>query len=106
MSRREFLHSTMADIRQRIEIYKEDKKNEARELEFKAWLNGLFVRSAIVSAFNKKGKYPDNPLNQEEPVNIEEMTEEQIIDAQEQALKKLDLMARMSLGIEDESQGE
>ena len=100
------MHSTMSDIRQRIKVYREDKENEAKELEFKAWLSGLYVRSAITSAFSKKSKYPEDPLNREEPINIENMTEDEIIDAQEQALKKLDLMARMALGVKDEPQGE
>ena len=106
MSYREFMHSTMTDIRQRIEVYREDKVNEAKELEFKAWLSGLYVRNAITSSFSKKSKYPENPLNREEPIDIEKMTEDELIDAQEQALKKLDLMARMALGVKDEPQGE
>lgn len=49
----------------RIKAYQEEKQYKAKEIEYQSWLTGLFVRSAIVSAFNKQCKYPDNPVGVE-----------------------------------------
>lgn len=90
MSYRDFMHSTMTDIRQRIEVYREDKENEAKELEFKAWLSGLYVRNAITSSFNKKSKYPDNPLKVKEVVVTDMvLTEEEKAEWSQRWLNKL-----------------
>lgn len=65
MSKREFLHSTPSDILLRINILNEQRKEEAKEMEYKAWLSGLYVRAAIASALSTRKhhiEYPKNPL--------------------------------------------
>ena len=104
ISKREFLHSTLKDITMRIEGFKEEQEYRAQEIEYQSWLSGLFVRTAIVSALNKRCKYPKNPLDKEEEINIEEMTNAEIADVHEKFLKKLDAKAREAFGIKDKKE--
>lgn len=65
MSKQEFIHSTPADILLRTKILNEQRNEEAKEMEYNAWISGLYVRAAIVSALSDKKrsvKYPPNPL--------------------------------------------
>lgn len=85
MTKREFFHSTPADIRLMADAYNHKMKMRSEEAEeavklaqFQSWLTGSYVRIAIASAFNgKKVKYPDNPLAEKK------------IETAEQAAKKL-----------------
>lgn len=66
----------MRDVNLRIKAYREEKQYDAKKVEYQSWLTGLFVRSAIVSAFNgKKFKYPDNPIGIEHK-SMEEIAQE------------------------------
>lgn len=62
MSKHEFMHSTPRDIRLRFETVTEQKKEEAKQIQFRAWLSGLYVKCAVASALSSKNKYPENPL--------------------------------------------
>lgn len=44
-----------------------DEKYKA--INYSAWLSGMYVRSAIASAFNKNAKYPEQPFGEEKKVN-------------------------------------
>ena len=96
----------MKDINQRVKVFREEKKWETKEIEYHSWLTGLFVRAAIISAFGKNHKYPENPLDKEEPINIEEMSKDEITEIHKNALEKLDLMAKTALGIKSEKEWE
>ena len=77
MSKHDFFHSTPNDIEIYIHEYDSRRKNEieikADEIEYTAWLNGLYVRAAVSSVLNgRKSKYPKKPLNKQDiPTNIE-----------------------------------
>jgi len=84
MSKHDYFHSTPNDIEIFIREYDSRKKSEIKikteEIEYSAWLNGLYVRLAVSSVLNgKKVKYPKKPLEKNEPqINIEvteDMTE-------------------------------
>lgn len=53
-----------------IEAYQKQKEDEAKVIEYKAWLHGAYIRQAIYSSvgnmFLDKGakeiEYPENPL--------------------------------------------
>lgn len=75
-------------------MYREDKENEAKRMEFAAWLTGLYVRSAITSSFNRKSKYPENPLKEKEVVVEDmELTEDEKTIWSQRWLNKLTAMA-------------
>lgn len=62
MTEKEFRHSTLRDIDYRIEAYMNEKEYRAKEIEYQSWLTGIFVMDAIGCCFDKKHKYPENPL--------------------------------------------
>ncbi len=43
-------------------------------MEYNAWLNGIYVRNAIASCFDKKCEYPENPLAKKDMKSIAERT--------------------------------
>jgi hypothetical protein len=52
-----------------------ESKVRAQEILDTAWITGMYVREAIVSAFNEKAKYPDKPktiAEQEDDAKAEE----------------------------------
>ena len=44
---------------------KQERENELRssEIDISAWNIGVYIRDAIVSAFNKSAQYPKEPLS-------------------------------------------
>jgi hypothetical protein len=66
-------------------------KNSLKEWQekenFKAWLNGAYIRIAVNSALSKNGKYPENPfeLFKEENLNYSVNKNEELI--RNQAIK-------------------
>lgn len=60
MSYREFINSTLAQVSIRIGAYLDTEHRRMREMQYSAWLNGLYVRGAIASTLGK-AKYPDSP---------------------------------------------
>lgn len=71
MSRKEFLRSTPADLRIRIQQFEKARKEEIHAqiqtqvelLEYQSWLSGLYVKMGVSSAlFPKKSKYPEKPI--------------------------------------------
>ena len=63
MSKREFLHSTPAEIELRLQSRNSFAESEIKQAEYRAWLNGYYVQRAILSALNgEKSPYPKNPL--------------------------------------------
>lgn len=67
MTRHEFLHITIRDLQARINAYykirKEQHERELDNIEYHAWLTGLYVQRAVGSVVSSKCKYPDNPFN-------------------------------------------
>ena len=49
--------------------------------------------------FSKKNKPPENPMDKEETEDITKITTEEIKKCHENTLERLDLMARMALGV-------
>lgn len=94
MSEKEFLHSTLKEIEIRIKQYKKEKEYHAKELEYQAWLTGLYVQNAIASCFDKKSKYPKNPLEEETTLQDIELTEDQADFYRDQFLKRLQRMEK------------
>lgn len=66
MSKKEFLHSTIKELRIRIKAWKEQKEEEIEEktktIDYQAWLNGAYVSLAIAGILSKKNSYPSNPF--------------------------------------------
>lgn len=62
MNKKEFYHSTPNDILSRIDIHNENQEYRIKEIEYQAWISGIFVKAAIASSFDKKYKYPENPI--------------------------------------------
>lgn len=66
MSKKEFLRSTITDLKIRCREYRNAKKEEytaqAELIEYQTWLAGLYVKIAVSSALSSKTKYPDKPL--------------------------------------------
>lgn len=88
MTKQQYLHSTPNDVyafldakRQEMET---DAKTKADIIHYQAWLNGVYVRSAVASVLSKKSKYPKNPIERkgdkiepDEIVATEDMPEEE-----------------------------
>lgn len=86
-------------IRLHIEGCLKRKKEEWERTEYQAWLGGYFTMYAIGANFSKKIKYPENPLTQDKAItDISNMDEEEIANAHQDFLEKLDLMARTAFG--------
>lgn len=62
MKPKEFFHSTPNDIFMQMEAYQENIRRQYEYAEHQAWLNGLYDVWAIGTCFDKKTKYPENPL--------------------------------------------
>lgn len=92
MAEKEFRHATMAEINSRFKKYKEEKEYRAKEIEYQSWLTGLYVQNAIASCFDKKTKYPKNPLEEKEVVEDMQLTESQADFYRDQFLKRLQRM--------------
>lgn len=78
MSKKEFLHSTIKELRIHIKAWKEQKEEEIEEknktIDYQAWLNGAYVSLAITGILSKKNSYPSKPFgndakNQKEEEN-------------------------------------
>lgn len=69
MSRKEFLRSTLKDLRIRIEQYGISKNEEIQSqlinMDRQAWLTGLYVKASISCVlFPRKVSYPNKPITQ------------------------------------------
>lgn len=62
MSKHEFFHSTIRDVNIFLYAYQKRERENIKMMEYNAWLNGIYIRSAIASCFDKKHEYPENPL--------------------------------------------
>ena len=56
------LESFVTAFRQKTEF---EFKRKKEEINFSAWLNGLYFGEAVSSLFSKKSKYPKEPLSLE-----------------------------------------
>ena len=92
MTEKEFRHSTIKEINIRLKKYKEENEYKVKELEYHSWLTGLYVKNAIASCFDKKVKYPKNPIEEKEAVQDMEFTEAQADFYRNQFLKRLQRM--------------
>ena len=86
MSKHDFFHSTPHDIEIFLDGIEKSHKTEAKKIEYVAWLNGFYVKLAVVAALNgKKSKYPSQPLGEDSNNNknsghivaTEDMSEEE-----------------------------
>ena len=66
ISYRDFWRMTPAAISSIEKAYVQNLKEKRDYDEQLAWLNGQYVRVAIISAFDKKVKYPMNPIEERE----------------------------------------
>lgn len=62
---KEAMHMTPKAIEMHIKAYSERKQEKIKVSEYLSWLNGCYVVEAIACTFGK-GKYPKNPLLEEE----------------------------------------
>lgn len=74
MSRKEFLRSTLKDLRIRIEQYgisrNEKIQSQLINMDRQAWLTGLYVKASISCVlFPRKVSYPNKPITQEKQNN-------------------------------------
>lgn len=74
MSKKEFLRSTLKDLRIRIEQYGISKNEEIQaqliNMDRQAWLTGLYVKASISCVlFPRKVGYPNRPITQEKQNN-------------------------------------
>ena len=66
MNKRDFFHSTPKEIEIFLDGKAEQKKAEAKTSEYLAWIQGYYVRLAVLSVLNgRKAKYPSRPLSEE-----------------------------------------
>lgn len=65
MSKHDFFHGTMNDVRYRMESFRAEMEDRARYCSNLAWMTGMYVMHSIASTFGK-GKYPENPVAKEE----------------------------------------
>lgn len=70
------------------EEYIRDKEEQIKFMDAAAYYQGLYVKQAIASCFNKNTKYPKKPLSfkQEEQKKIDNMTEEEYYAAMRSAI--------------------
>lgn len=94
LSEKDAFHMTFGAVKRHIDAYWKRRKNEWERTEYQAWLIGAYTMNAIAAAFSKKAKYPNNPLEQNKPVDVSNLNEEQLADMQEKYLLQLDFMAR------------
>ena len=45
------------------DAYNKRLQEKYEDLDYAAWLNGMYVMNAIGSAFNKNSKYPEAPIS-------------------------------------------
>lgn len=74
MSRKEFLRSTLKDLRIRIEQYgilkNEEIQSQLISMDYQSWLTGLYMKTSISCVlFPRKASYPSNPITQEKQNN-------------------------------------
>lgn len=90
---------TPAAIKREIKGFCERRKNDWERAEFQSWITGYYSSRWIACLLSKKNKPPENPLDKEKQVDITKMTTEEIRECHENTLERLDLMARMALGV-------
>ena len=101
----DFFHYTLNDIKQIIEAKEQERVEAVKKIEFESWTIGAYVKFAFVSSLNKNCKYPQNPLEKkEEKVDISKLSAGELADLQIKELQKLDLSARMALGVDSKKQ--
>ena len=68
MSRKEFLRSTIKDLKVRIHEFNKAEHDKAQMqvklVEYQSWLSGLYVKAAVASALSSKAKYPEKPITE------------------------------------------
>ena len=62
MTKKTFFHSTLREVKLYIDAFYMEKDYQSKCIEHQSWLTGAYVMNAVVAAFNKKAKYPENPL--------------------------------------------
>jgi len=62
---KEAMHMTPKAIEMHIKAYSEREQEKIKASEYLSWLDGYYVVEAIACTFGK-GKYPKNPLLEEE----------------------------------------
>ena len=74
MSRKEFLRSTIRDLKVRIQQFQKAKSDEIQLqsaiIDYQSWLSGLYVKSAVSSVLApRKAKYPNKPIMEDKKGN-------------------------------------
>lgn len=86
MSKREYFHSTPADV----DLFLDEKAKERKEQferedklhDYLAWLHGVYTMKAVAAVLNgRKSRYPKEPLSQKQQSEVivatEDMSDEQ-----------------------------
>lgn len=47
-------------------VHEKEEQKKADMMDYYAWLNGLYVKSAIISCLGKNSKYPEKPFTVEQ----------------------------------------
>lgn len=89
------MRMTPNTIKMEIEAYWKRQKSALEIVEYQSWLNGLYVMNAVGACFNKKNKYPDNPMKKQQVIEEDiQLTEEQKDYYCDQFVKRLQRMER------------
>lgn len=56
----------------KLEPFKIAYENKQKEMNYYSWLNGLYVKSAIISCLSKDAKYPQEPFGTNDEENESE----------------------------------
>lgn len=80
---KEFWSLTPRKLQPYIDAFQEKEKRELEQLNFSAWLNGIYMGYCLTAAFGEHAEYPEKPLEIFKPISEEEKIkrEEQILSA-------------------------
>lgn len=79
----------------KMKAYSEAYKLKRMEIDENNWMLGMYIRSAITSALDKRGRYPDKP-------HLQEIEENRVIDGSQMSEEEQEAARRkimMSMGL-------
>ncbi len=102
MSKHDFYHSTIKDVNIYMYAYQKNERDKIKMYEYVAWLNGIYVRSAIGSCFDKKFEYPDNPLLRTDTKSLAEKTGKSEVEMNQELVMASMMIRQANANIEKE----